>query len=67
MTGRYRADWIRTSDLLNPIQALYQAEPQPELTTYLPVRRISPPRLEHGIYYASSGFSRNTFSPTDRV
>ncbi len=25
----YRADWIRTNDLLNPIQALYQTELQP--------------------------------------
>lgn len=24
-----RADWIRTNDLLNPIQALYQTELQP--------------------------------------
>ncbi len=28
---RDRADWIRTSDLLNPIQAHYQAVLQPEL------------------------------------
>jgi hypothetical protein len=28
--SKSRADWIRTSDLLVPNQALYQTEPQPE-------------------------------------
>ena len=28
--GSGRADWIRTSDLLNPIQAFYQTELRPD-------------------------------------
>ena len=31
MVLRDRADWIRTSDLLNPIQAHYQAVLRPDL------------------------------------
>ena len=40
-----RGDWIRTSDLLNPIQTLYQAEPRPEprLPTYQSPRKFATP------------------------
>ncbi len=29
-TQKHRGDWIRTSDLLNPIQARFRAAPRPE-------------------------------------
>lgn len=47
----YRAGGIRTRGLLHPRQALYQAEPQPEL--------IAVSEIKHGarIYFAYSGRS----------
>jgi hypothetical protein len=36
---RYRAGGIRTRGLLHPRQALYQAEPQPELIAVLEIKR----------------------------
>ena len=47
----YRAGGIRTRDLLHPRQALYQAEPQPELTAALEIKR------DARIYFAYSGCS----------
>jgi hypothetical protein len=46
---RYRAGGIRTRGLLHPRQALYQAEPQPEL--------IAVPEIKHStrIYFAYYG------------
>jgi hypothetical protein len=45
----YRAGGIRTRGLLHPRQALYQAEPQPEL--------IASSEIEARIYFAYSGRS----------
>ena len=47
----YRAGGIRTRGLLHPRQALYQAEPQPEL--------FAAPRIRRGarFYFAYSGES----------
>jgi hypothetical protein len=47
----YRAGGIRTRGLLHPRQALYQAEPQPELIAVSEIKRS-----EH-IYFAYSGRS----------
>ena len=53
MPGResYRAGGIRTRDLLHPRQALYQAEPQPELIAALEMKHRT------RIYFAYSGCS----------
>ena len=47
----YRAGGIRTRDLLHPRQALYQAEPQPELVAVSEIKRGA------RIYFAYSGRS----------
>jgi outer membrane protein TolC len=47
---RYRAGGIRTRDLLHPRQALYQAEPQPEL-----IAVSSEIKRGARIYFAYSG------------
>jgi hypothetical protein len=47
----YRAGGIRTRGLLHPRQALYQAEPQPELITVSEIKRGT------RIYFAYSGRS----------
>ena len=47
----YRAGGIRTRGLLHPRQALYQAEPQPELITVSEIKRGA------RIYFAYSGRS----------
>ena len=46
---RYRAGGIRTRGLLHPRQALYQAEPQPELIAVSEIKRGA------RIYFAYSG------------
>ena len=48
---RYRAGGIRTRGLLHPRQALYQAEPQPELIALSEIKRGA------RIYFAYSGHS----------
>jgi hypothetical protein len=48
---RYRAGGIRTRGLLHPRQALYQAEPQPELIDLSEIKRGA------RIYFAYSGRS----------
>jgi hypothetical protein len=47
----YRAGGIRTRGLLHPRQALYQAEPQPELIAMSKIKRRA------RIYFAYSGRS----------
>ena len=47
----YRAGGIRTRGLLHPRQALYQAEPQPELIAVSGIKRSA------RIYFAYSGRS----------
>ncbi len=48
----YRADWIRTNDLLNPIQALYQTELQP-------ATRASVAKIAKKSPFCKSSFANN--------